>query len=97
MNLFPDLGFESIEVESYLPSPSSSKKDICSLPHRDRGNKALADLRELANFIWSGADIPRGPYRPNQCMDVFKDKVFRSRIRRDMTSILGTWPVNVVK
>lgn len=66
----PHLGLESINVRSYLPPQFSSKKDICSIPHRDRGDEALADFRELANFIWSVADLLRGPYRPNQFKDV---------------------------
>ncbi|MFC1481084.1 N-6 DNA methylase [Candidatus Neomarinimicrobiota bacterium] len=30
----------------------------------------MADFRELSNFIWSVADLLRGPYRPNQYKDV---------------------------
>lgn len=42
-----------------------------------------SDFKPLANFIWSVADLLRGPYRPPQYERVIRGFQSRSRIHED--------------
>ena len=56
-------------------------------------NVSNLNFSGLSNFIWSIADLPRGPYRPNQYKDVMLPLV----VLRRLDCVLDSSKENVLK